>query len=1579
MAEANSPLDQMLLEFGIDLTPVKNAGEQIKVVLDAVNSIADRAAARTNTTARDQQKQLAEMRFLAASAVQEATRAIAQESQKNAELKLQTEQLKQQQQERILAVKSSEAETAELKKQTAELQKQLTERKLAQGGGIHGGEGEGKESHLSGFLGVAARSVFGSGLVGSIAGGLLAGEGIKAAIEGVGRFIDKLKEMQDQASQITLIQDQFMRLAKAAGVDGTQAIAKMRYETEGLVDKLTLMKTANQALKSPFGLDLDQVAKLEGAVVKLAEANGNTAKQAMEALAQAMSSGRTQQLMYITGLSRVAAQLDNVSASAGRVTRGSLQMNQALQLITRQAEALGEMPQTLQQMATRLAVSWHDLLLEFGRGFNLSSGTQEAITLVKQLSDLITGGAGGAEELGKKAGNAFFVITAAASSFIPVLKQVWEVLKDVVSIAVTMVTLGDHLGDGTANIAKGADATSASFARMHPILDTALRTILGINLQLEVALINLRHLFDWVADHKEALGITAGVIAGARVGGVPGAIAGGLIASGLSSTDEQTSFGHPRKGPIKINPVTRPTTRSGPAPTYTDYGEGAPVGPQLPGAVPKKPSREEDIAHAEAKAQAAYARMQAEILAQDENAKKVREGIEPPEVTEQKKLSSALKILQAELALEAAKTKGQIEAAKDRFAAQELDIQERKEADQNAYTSGEEALKTHLDKQKALEDETYKDRLTDAQTESAARAGEIVARMKEEDAKFVLEKAQAGADIEDLTKVHNATMARFQVEQYNNTAALGRKELDLQRANEAAKHKLTEQGVKADLDARRKGFELALTEQLTHNAKILQLAESQIKEEQLVSDRNVRSGEISPDTYVNQRLDQIKRIQAAQEAAAEETRKLQEETARHEFELAPKTPTAGVEFVAKLKKASEAYVDAVKKDSQAAIKELTDLADKAPDIALQAAEKHYQVQQKALQEQIAFAQAQSGGAQPIQATQQLLDSLAEERAKLTSLLPLATSTDEWTGIYQKIEQTWEVTQKFNLELQKMKDLTGPIGQGFQSISTGILENFHSKFAQDLGQAVSAGAKSITESTQLGKRIAGTAGTQKSPEQLALEAEASSIFAGAKTGATQLMTPFNALANAIMRVVAYMDKLSGAPDITSEQQRASTAIDQLPIKLASKSADTLNKSRIDDVKDQSASATGGADAVAKWTDRVTASISAIDNFSSAILNAHSAIGGAAGGATAGAGMGNMLKQIFPALGPFGAIGGAVIGGVMGAVVGNKQAQVTRQITTFQDAFKGIMREFAQNTNNLQSTIESISGLIQQVQVAQSNSKKGGSQFQQLITQYQDQLQQLQNQQMAVIRNMEEQVALMSTPLPDQGFVSDLQSIMKQYIQFIGAARPGTNDLADAMTYLNEATAKYAATISEQVLQDNTQAINDALQLNDLIYQRNQMILQYNNSVSAALSAGVLTRQMTRAQTAGQAVQQLTIEYTRQREQIDEQIAASKARVTAETHIFNLATTRVGLENQLLTAQNAQTLLDMQRIAALSQLVAALSSGDFSLLPGLSDAIASEINSLPNYQGPSASTLDALITAAYQNRANQGYAAFRGTNL
>lgn len=367
--------------------------------------------------------------------------------------------------------------------------------------------------------------------------------------------------------------------------------------------------------------------------------------------------------------------------------------------------------------------------------------------------------------------------------------------------------------------------------------------------------------------------------------------------------------------------------------------------------------------------------------------------------------------------------------------------------------------------------------------------------------------------------------------------------------------------------------------------------------------------------------------------------------------------------------------------------------------------------------------------------------------------------------------------------------------------------------------------------------------------------------------------------------------------------------------------------------------GDSGSFKELTGTLTDAAQAVGGFAKVIASSTSPLGGAFGGAQAGAGLGQSLG-----LGPLGALGGAAGGAILGAIVGQKQQQVQQDIVNIQLAARQMQEAFSAGSASLNSTITTLQGLITTLTQEQSSSKKGSSQFQDLINQYNQQLSQLEAQQTQVIQQMTSQLASVSSPEAYQQWIQNIDSVIQQYAQFAGAAQNATQ-LAQANEYLTSSLQNIGQQMGDQLMQEEESAIQNALQLNQLYNQRNQLELEYLNQVQSIMSQGNVTRQRTQAQSAFSQLYDAQVNYSQQLDSINQQINLAQYQLNVEQQIFNLATTKAGLESQLLSLQEQGVNEDMQRIVAMQNLLQTLQSTGYSIT-NLSSLSANDPNALQN---------------------------------
>lgn len=324
------------------------------------------------------------------------------------------------------------------------------------------------------------------------------------------------------------------------------------------------------------------------------------------------------------------------------------------------------------------------------------------------------------------------------------------------------------------------------------------------------------------------------------------------------------------------------------------------------------------------------------------------------------------------------------------------------------------------------------------------------------------------------------------------------------------------------------------------------------------------------------------------------------------------------------------------------------------------------------------------------------------------------------------------------------------------------------------------------------------------------------------------------------------------------------------------------------------------------------------------------------ASSGALSGGMAGMQFGAnFGPIGAAVGLVGGAALGAVFGNKEAHLTADLKMIQTQMQSIIDSMNAGTISLSQTIADLRKERQQAIATLSGGKVGGkaskskkgqpSQIQQAIAAIDQEIAQLVNEQTQILQNLTSSLIQLSQPIQFQQYLQSLNQIIQQYQQFASAAVGNTQEVANANQFLNLSLQNYVTTLSQNLNQAQQQAIQDALTLINLEYQRQQLMNQTAQQEYDILTQGVLTRQRTTAMTKGQQIGQIEYQRDMQLEQMNEEIALNQAKVDAETKIFGLANTRIGLENQLLEAQKEQADYQIAQVLALSQVVQDLTSG------------------------------------------------------
>lgn len=684
------------------------------------------------------------------------------------------------------------------------------------------------------------------------------------------------------------------------------------------------------------------------------------------------------------------------------------------------------------------------------------------------------------------------------------------------------------------------------------------------------------------------------------------------------------------------------------------------------------------------------------------------------------------------------------------------------------------------------------------------------------------------------------------------------------------------------------------------------------------------------------------------------------------------------------------------------LKQLQDLQDNYVKGQYQNTQARFGNLNESLGNQLSNAQ-QQGGPQGYSNSVQLMsmqkDALDAQVQSLENLLDQSTKySDTWFKIYNSILQATGQSAQLKQQLADSQDFLSQAGGPVSGLASVGSKAFRSRYAQHLFGSLGSAGELLSKSGDYRRQIFG--GEQAQDPRLAAITQAanqasSGIVTSAKTSSTgldsfasSLKTAKDALVESLQDLAVKIKSISGGDTgrLETESSKITDMVqtedgpqfDQQSITPRTyQGASGGLKSIIGDVKGLFS---GGKDATEKFSKSIVGATQAVGGFIDSISNAHSASGGALAGGTGAAG----LASSFGVTNPYGMLASVAGGAILGGIMGQKQEQVEDDINALNLSYKKIMDSYSSNNSSLNSTITNLQSLIAQAQEEMASTKKGGDQYKDLIQQYNQQITQLEDQQKQIMSDLTNQLTVLGKAEPYQDMLSSIQDIIKQYSSYVGAAQNATQ-LAQANDYLTDSLKNLANSYTDQLRQNEEDAINDALQLNDLYNQRNQLQQQFLQQTEQIMGQGTVSRQLTKSQTKYSQLYNLDVNNANQMDSINQQIALEQYKVQAESQIFNLATTKAGLEAQSLTLQKQTIQLDMARISAMSVLLAQLQSGGYSL-PGLGSVDTSDPNSLvstllgafANNLSGNASGIDltSASTATYNEFASYGYGNFRG---
>ncbi|HEV8385099.1 MAG TPA: hypothetical protein VGQ11_09535 [Candidatus Acidoferrales bacterium] len=266
------------------------------------------------------------------------------------------------------------------------------------------------------------------------------------------------------------------------------------------------------------------------------------------------------------------------------------------------------------------------------------------------------------------------------------------------------------------------------------------------------------------------------------------------------------------------------------------------------------------------------------------------------------------------------------------------------------------------------------------------------------------------------------------------------------------------------------------------------------------------------------------------------------------------------------------------------------------------------------------------------------------------------------------------------------------------------------------------------------------------------------------------------------------------------------------------------------------------------------------------------------------------------------------------------------------FQEIIAAFNAGSTKLGETIRRLESERASAIQRLSGKKGGRKELDKLLPQFDEALASLRSQQQAVFEQFDEQLDLLRTGEAFREVAAEVREAVREFRNYVDAG----GDLAKANEFLSLTLEQLRARSAEELAGGEEQAIEDALRLNNLLREREELLASSAEEERSILSRGVLERQRTIAQDKSVELEALRRRRDERLADLDQSIRVQQLKVDAESRVFTLTRDRVALEMRLLDLKALEFDREAAKLAALKDIVAGVvpgAGGLFSLTPAL----------------------------------------------
>jgi hypothetical protein len=265
----------------------------------------------------------------------------------------------------------------------------------------------------------------------------------------------------------------------------------------------------------------------------------------------------------------------------------------------------------------------------------------------------------------------------------------------------------------------------------------------------------------------------------------------------------------------------------------------------------------------------------------------------------------------------------------------------------------------------------------------------------------------------------------------------------------------------------------------------------------------------------------------------------------------------------------------------------------------------------------------------------------------------------------------------------------------------------------------------------------------------------------------------------------------------------------------------------------------------------------------------------------------LLQKIPVVGAF----VPLIGGALSFIGGLFTAAAKRIAEKIQKETQAILQGFKDGQTNLTQTISALQAERASA-ISQLSGQKGGQdQLDKILPEIDKQIKELQQQADQIKKDFESQLTVLRLHSEELGnFLKQWQDINKQVKDYLGAG----GSVAKANEFLKLSLQKLRQGAVDELNSGEKDAIDDALQLNDLLEQRIKLIDEEKKAEFDIINKDAVERRQSNAVEAGRELQQKRDEFNKQLADLDSQISLETVKVAKEREVFNLATDTAALK-------------------------------------------------------------------------------------